>query len=173
MLKNYFSLALRNFWKQKIFSLINVSGLAIGISAALVIYLLVQYDFSFDKFHKGGDRIYRIVTSITMPDLSKGYYYKSTVPSPMGNVVRNETTGLDEVSLFSLWSDKTKISVPLSSHLVVFKKQKNIVYADEHYFSMFNYKWLAGSSKISLQQPETLIKEKIFCFQKFLRARVK
>ena len=157
MLKNYFSLALRNFWKQKIFSLINVSGLAIGISAALVIYLLVQYDFSFDKFHKGGDRIYRIVTSMELPGLSKGYYYKSTVPSPMGNVVRNETTGLDEVSLFSLWSDKTKVSVPLSSHLVVFKKQKNIVYADEHYFRMFNYKWLAGSPKISLQQPHQVV----------------
>ena len=157
MLKNYFTLALRNFWKQKIFSLINVSGLAIGISAALVIYLLVQYDFSFDKFHKGGDRIYRIVTSIALPDLSKGYYYKSTVPSPMGNVVRNETTGLDDVSLFSLWSDKTKVSVPLPSHIVVFKKQKNIVYADEHYFSMFNYKWLAGSPKISLQQPDQVV----------------
>ena len=157
MLKNYFTLALRNFWKQKIFSLINVSGLAIGISAALVIYLLVQYDFSFDKFHKGGDRIYRIVTSIALPDLSKGYYYKSTVPSPMGNVVRNETTGLDDVSLFSLWSDKTKVSVPLPSHIVVFKKQKNIVYADEHYFSMFNYRWLAGSPKISLQQPNQVV----------------
>jgi len=57
MLKNYFILAIRNFWKQKIFSLINVSGLAIGISAALVIYLLVQYDFSFDKFHKRGNSI--------------------------------------------------------------------------------------------------------------------
>src|SRR5258705_9733155 len=101
MLKNYFTLAIRNFWKQKIFSLINISGLAIGISAALIIYLLVQYDFSFDKFHKGSDRVYRIVSSTTLPDLSEGYYYRSDVPSPMGNAVRNETTGLDEVSLFT------------------------------------------------------------------------
>jgi putative ABC transport system permease protein len=157
MLKSYFTLAIRNFWKQKIFSLINVSGLAIGISAALVIYLLVQYDFSFDKFHKGGKSIYRVVSSTIMPDLSEGIYYRSDVPSPMGNAVRNETTGLDEVSLFTIWDDKTKVSVPLQSAIGVFKKQKNIVYADEHYFNLFNYKWLAGSPKISLQQPNQVV----------------
>ena len=157
MLRNYFTLAIRNFWKQKTFSLINVSGLAIGISAALVIYLLVQYDFSFDKFHKGGKSIYRVVSSTTLPGLSDGYYYRSDVPSPMGNAVRDETTGLDEVSLFTIWDDKTKVSVPLESVVAVFKKQKNIVYADEHYFNLFNYKWLAGSPKISLQQPNQVV----------------
>ena len=157
MLKSYFILAIRNFWKQKIFSLINVSGLAIGISAALVIYLLVQYDFSFDKFHKRGDSIYRIVSSTTIPGLAEGNYYRSDMPSPMGNAVRNETTGLDEVSLFTIWDDKTKVSVPLQSAIVVFKKQKNIVYADEHYFNLFNYKWLAGSPKMSLQQPNQVV----------------
>ena len=50
MLKNYFTIAFRNIWKQKIFSLINISGLAIGISAALVIYLVVSYDYGFDTF---------------------------------------------------------------------------------------------------------------------------
>ena len=47
MIKNYLTIALRNFWKNKIFSSINVIGLAIGISAALVIYLDVQFEFSF------------------------------------------------------------------------------------------------------------------------------
>ncbi len=157
MLKNYFTLAIRNFWKQKIFSLINISGLAIGISAALIIYLLVQYDFSFDKFHKGSDRVYRIVSSTTLPDLSEGYYYRSDVPSPMGNAVRNETTGLDEVSLFTTWNDAAKVSVPVQSVIAVFKKQKNIVYADGHYFNLFNYRWLAGSPETSLQQPNQVV----------------
>ena len=50
MLKNYFKTALRNFWRNKTFSTINVLGLSIGISAALVIFLIVYYEFSFDKF---------------------------------------------------------------------------------------------------------------------------
>ncbi len=64
MLKNYFIVAFRNFRHNKVFSLINILGLAIGISAALVIYLIVSYDFSFDTFHKDGDRIYRVVTDM-------------------------------------------------------------------------------------------------------------
>jgi putative ABC transport system permease protein len=65
MFKNYFKTAIRNLTKNKIFSLINISGLSIGISAALVIYLIVSYDFSFDKFEKDRERIYRITTLST------------------------------------------------------------------------------------------------------------
>ena len=65
MIQNYFKIAFRGFWKHKLFTLINVIGLSIGISAALVIYLIVQHDFTFDKFQKDGDRIYRVVTNFT------------------------------------------------------------------------------------------------------------
>src|SRR5437762_10319627 len=61
MLKNYFTTAFRNFWRNKTFSIINVFGLAIGISSALVIFLIVYYEFSFDKFEKDSNRIYRVV----------------------------------------------------------------------------------------------------------------
>ncbi|HEV8507487.1 MAG TPA: hypothetical protein VGQ53_18875, partial [Chitinophagaceae bacterium] len=65
MFKNYLKTAVRNLAKNKIFSLINVAGLSIGISSALVIYLIVSYDLSFDKFEKNRDRIYRIVSDFT------------------------------------------------------------------------------------------------------------
>ncbi len=61
MLKNYFTTAIRNFFRHKVFSSINVLGLAIGISSALVIFLIVYYEFSFDQFQKDKDRIYRVV----------------------------------------------------------------------------------------------------------------
>ena len=70
MLKNYLMVALRNLQRHKFFSLINIAGLAIGISASLVIYLIVQYEFNFDNFHKDGDRIYRVVSKIEFPDLT-------------------------------------------------------------------------------------------------------
>jgi len=70
MFRNYFTVALRNFQGNKIFSLINIAGVAIGISASLVIYLIVQHEFNFDKFHKDGDRIYRVVSKIEFPDLT-------------------------------------------------------------------------------------------------------
>src|SRR4026208_1259457 len=133
MIKSYFITAIRNLRKNKISSLINISGLAIGISSALVIYLLVRYDFSFDKFHKDGKSIYRVVSSTIMPGLAEDIYYRSDVPSPMGNALRDETTGLDKVSSFTMWGNSTKVSVPGQSAISVFKKQKDIIYADENY----------------------------------------
>src|SRR5258708_10817996 len=62
MFKNYFKTAFRSFRKNKIISLINILGLSIGISSALIIYLIVQYDLSFDKFEPDSERIYRIVS---------------------------------------------------------------------------------------------------------------
>jgi hypothetical protein len=65
MLKNYFTIAFRTLWKNKVFTAINIFGLAIGISASLVIFLLVNYHFSFDKFQKDNDRIYRVVSNFS------------------------------------------------------------------------------------------------------------
>ena len=65
MIKNYIKIAFRNFWRHKLFTLINVIGLSIGISAAIVIYLIVHFDLNFDKFEPGGHRVYRVVTNFT------------------------------------------------------------------------------------------------------------
>ncbi len=54
MFKNYLIVALRNFRRNKIFTIINILGLSIGLSAALVIFLIVKYDYSFDRFEKNG-----------------------------------------------------------------------------------------------------------------------
>ena len=103
MFKNYFNIAVRNLKRNKIFSLINIAGLAIGISASLVIYLIVQHEFSFDKFHKDGDRIYRVVSKIEFPDLT---IHNSGVPVPTVNATRNEITGIERSYSFyySLWT---------------------------------------------------------------------
>src|ERR1044072_8604963 len=68
MIKNYLLIALRNFWRNRIFSTINIAGLAIGISASLVIYLVVRHEFRYEKFQKDGDRIYRVVTNMHFPE---------------------------------------------------------------------------------------------------------
>jgi hypothetical protein len=121
MLKNYFTIAIRNFWKQKIFSLINVSGLAIGISAALVIYLLVQFEFSFEKFRKDNDRIYRVITDITFP--GESLFRNSGVPMPMPKAVRADLTGIETATHFvTAWETKVSVPVAGSQSPVEFKK---------------------------------------------------
>src|SRR5664279_4215266 len=62
LIRNFFKIAWRNISHNKIFSFIHIIGLSIGISASLVIFLVVSYHFSFEKGQKDGDRIYRVVT---------------------------------------------------------------------------------------------------------------
>src|SRR5260221_5379942 len=156
MFKNYFKTAWRNLLKNKIFSLINIIGLSIGISASLVIYLIVAYDFSFDTFHKEGNRIYRVVENFVLP-LSGQTHKSAAVPSPMGNAVHNEITGLEVVSPFRK-GEPAKVSVPEEGgKLVIFKDQKNIVFADENYFKLFEHTWVAGNPKTSLQRPYQVV----------------
>ena len=152
MIKNYFKTAFRNFRQNKIFSLINISGLAIGISTALVIYLIVQFEFSFEKFRKDGDRTYRVVSELTFPGDVK--FKNSGVPMPMPAAFRTDITGIEMATHFVTASNQ-KVSVPFagSQTPAVFKKQEGIIYADEFYFSMFEYDWVAGSRQTALKDP--------------------
>lgn len=156
MLKSYFSVAFRNFWKNKTFSLINIFGLSIGISAALVIYLIVQYDFGFDKFHRDENRIYRVVSDFTFAGEA---FHNSGVTTPMGNTLRKEATGLELVVPFRTADDDTKVTIPAKGihQPAVFKKQKHIVFADEAYFRLIPYTWLTGSPKTALQNPYQVV----------------
>ena len=154
MIKNYFKVAFRNFWRHKLFTLINVIGLSIGISAALVIYLLIHYDLTFDKFHRDGDRIYRVVTNFSFsgsPGNNPG------ICGPLPWAVKNEVTGLQQAApIFRL--SQPNVIVPNGSKASSrFKIQDNIIVADGDYFQLFEYKWLAGSVKSALAAPYQVV----------------
>jgi hypothetical protein len=93
MLRNYFLIALRNLRHNKLFSLINILGLAIGISASLVIFLIVRYDFSFDRFEPDGNRIYRVVSDYTFAG-NEGH--GRGTQAPLADIARKELTGPDQ-----------------------------------------------------------------------------
>lgn len=155
MFRNYLSIAFRNIRKNKAFTAINVFGLAIGISAALVISLIVQYDFSFDTFHKDGDRIYR---AVTISSFSGEVYKNSGMTSPMADALRKESTGLEIIApLRGEWQMKVSIPTTTSEKPVVFKKQEHITYADESYFKLIEYKWLAGNPAAALKDPYKVV----------------
>lgn len=151
MIKNYFKIAFRGFWKHKLFTLINIVGLSIGISAALVIYLIVHFDFTFDKFHKDGDRIYRVVTNFSF---SGSLGYNPGVCGPLLGAVKSQVTGLGgNAPIFRLLSQPNVLIRSDKTTQLSFKLQDDVILADEGYFTIFQYKWLAGSVKTSLSGP--------------------
>lgn len=156
MFRNYLTITLRNFRNNKAFSLINISGLAIGISASLVIYLIVQFEFSFEKFREDKSRIYRVVSDMTFPGESVSK--NPGVPMPLPAAARTDLTGIDLITHFiTAWSAKVTVPVPGSQSPAEFKKQKDILYADEYYFSLFKYEWLAGSEQTAMKDPYQVV----------------
>lgn len=155
MLKNYFLVAIRNFWRNKIFSLINILGLSIGISASLVIFLLVYYDFSFDKSLKDRDRIYRVVTD--GESLGNSYHWPNTCEAMVGAIER-DLTGIGLVVPFHT-ADGIKVTVPHSgiTSPLVLKKQEDVIYTDGRYFDLLHHTWLAGSPSTSLKEPYRVV----------------
>jgi putative ABC transport system permease protein len=155
MIRTYLKLALRNFWKNKLFTLINIIGLSIGISAALVIYLIVHFDFTFDQFHKDGDKIYRVVTEYTF--MGEVVAHSSGVISPLAATLKSEATGIKVIAPF-FTLDETNVFIPNKTDVPAkFKKEGKLVLADGRYFSLFSYKWLAGSAKSSLNEPYQVV----------------
>ncbi len=152
MFKNYFKTALRNFKKNKLTTFINVLGLSIGISAALIIFMMVEYDFSFDKYEPDNERIYRVVTD--------GQWKSQGGPSPLHEAVQHTFSGLETIAPLFEYNDwNTKVSIPQGNNKAdqVFKKQDKIVFTNGNYFSMFPHEWLAGNAKSSLQNPYSII----------------
>lgn len=154
MFKNYLVTAFRGFGRNKIFTAINVAGLAIGISASLIIFLIVLYEFSYDKFHKDRERIYRVVTNMHFPGQD---FKNSGVPGPLPAAMRSEIPGLESSTVFWL-ANEAKVSIPSANkENIVFKKQKDIAYVDDQYFNFIDYKWLAGSPGNALNSPNKVV----------------
>ncbi|PWT94899.1 MAG: hypothetical protein C5B52_19025 [Bacteroidetes bacterium] len=158
MFKNYFTTALRNFQRNKAFSIINVLGLSIGISASLVIFLIVYYEFSYDKYQPDNNRIYRVVLDAKFGDADG---HSAGVPAPLGKAIQTEVTGVAlTVPIFQFQGDATaKVSIekPGASSPNIIKSQPNIIFTSHEYFGLLPHKWLAGSPKSSLQNPFSVV----------------
>jgi len=152
MFKNYFKTAVRTFSKNKVTTFINVLGLSIGISAALIIFMVIQYDFSFDKYEPGKENIYRIVTD--------GDGWKNEgVPMPLYQNIHS-ISGIQSTSAILQFNDNNaKVSIPDGNNKTarIFKKQEGIVFTDDAYFSIFPHQWIAGNEKTALRNPYEVI----------------
>jgi len=150
MIKNYFKIAWRNLMKHKVFSLINVIGLTIGLSASFVIGLMIYYDTTFDTFHKDEDRIYRVVTDLTSPEAT---FSIPGVTLALEDEIA-ENSNFEIVSGFYIERPSKVENRALDSE---FKWPNFVVFADANYFEIFDYKFLAGSTSEVLANPNNVI----------------
>lgn len=153
MLGNDMRIAIRNLLKNKVFSIINMAGLAIGISASLVIFLIVNYEFSFEKNWKNASRIYRVVSVMHFPNQ---LFPNSGSPGPLGKAIKQELPELEQAALLSQFY-QPKVQVGTEPTAKTFRKQEAFVYAEEDFFKIFPHDWIAGNSKTSLSDPYKIV----------------
>ncbi|MET4081824.1 putative ABC transport system permease protein [Pedobacter sp. UYP30] len=151
MFKNYIKIAWRNIWKNRLFSLISIISLSIGVSATMIIGMMIYFESTFDTFHKDGDLIYRITTNYT----TKGQVdYNRGVALPLTKPVEDGMTGVETASTFFL-AEPNKVENKIAE--TTFKNPEFVIYADGNYFKLIHYQWLAGNPTSSLENPNEVV----------------
>lgn len=153
MFRNYFKTAFRNLLRNKSYAAINITGLAIGIAACLLIFLVVQFETSFDTFHRDRDKIYRVVSEYKSPD---GTNHSTGVPFPVGPALRIDFPQLKKVAnILGINNDQITI-LQEGKEPKKFLEERSIYFAEPEIFEMFHFPLLAGNYK-SLAEPNTAL----------------
>ena len=145
MIKHFITLSFRNIWRKRFYSSANILGLAIGISACVVIYLIVSFELSFNKGFTDYERIYRISSSFggTFTGINRG------VPTAAPTFVRENFKGIEHTSHFQTYS--AHVALP---GLKEIDQQEKMAIVGPDFFEVFqNYTWLVGSPQESLSKP--------------------
>ena len=150
MLKSYWILAWRTLVRNKLYTLVNVLGLALGICVCLVIYLVASYEFSFDTFHPDHDRIFCV-------DAGMHGGHLNCVPGPMPAAMRREMTGFQTVAAFQTYAASVTIPGDQNGEPKSFNDDGSLAVAEPQYFDIFHYRWLSGNAATSLIIPNSVV----------------
>ncbi|MBO3700411.1 ABC transporter permease [Roseivirga sp. E12] len=153
MLKNMFKIAWRNAKRQKQFTLLNVLGLSIGITACLLIGLYAQDEMSYDKFHEKGDRIYRINQSMIWGDWND--QFASTGPN-LAVALKTDLPEFEQVTRIHESGDQIVTYKPHNGRQRTFNEREFYI-AEENFFDIFSFNLLEGDPKTALKNPSSIV----------------
>jgi len=144
MIKNYLKVALRNLWKNKTYSIINILGLTAGTVCCLYILLYVKEQYSFDNHHKDADRIYRITADITTSDKTDRM---ATISPVMLPAIQKDFPEVEEAARVVYRADADDHLFRTGDKSIYITKG---IYADSSFFKVSKVKGLKTLSPFSL-----------------------
>ncbi len=162
MLKNYFKIAFRNLRKQKLYSLINILGLSLGISCCIIIYLFIQDEYSFDRFHANGENIYRleeIQYEKAQSEIEPTPFFDSRspegvsrhpyLPIPLGPTLKER---IPEIVNY-VRADESAFLVRRGDQAF----EEDVLLADSSFFEIFSFPLIRGSAETVLDDPGNIV----------------
>ena len=147
MFKNYIKLAFRSLWRHKVFSFLNITGLAIGMSAFFLIYQYVRFEYSYDNFHTKGDRIYRLVTDLLSTSQPQ---HRSNTSMPMAINLKADYPEIENIVRLN------STSMLLRRGDVKFQ-ENGTLFADSSLFSIFDFPLKQGDPATALKEPFSVV----------------
>jgi putative ABC transport system permease protein len=155
MIRNYFMIAWRGIKNNKLFSFINIFGLAVGLTCCLLITLYIYHEHSYDAHHKLKDRIYQLETLSTIEGKEDRY---STTPAPMAPVMQQEFPEVESYTrLMRLFQDDKTLFQYNSGKDVKSFYETNGYLADSTFFRMFSYRFKEGNPNTALDEPNSIV----------------
>jgi putative ABC transport system permease protein len=156
MLKNHFKTAFRSLSRKGNYTIINIAGLAVGIAVCMMIFIIIQFQTSFDNFHSKKDCIYRVLTEYHHVDAANIAYGKD-VPYPMPKGLKTAFPQIEQVApVWESHNDQLLIPDDNGTTIRTFKEDKGIFFTKPSFFKMFDYPLLAGSYE-SLKDPNNVL----------------
>jgi putative ABC transport system permease protein len=149
MIKNFFTIAIRNIFKHKVTSFINVTGLAVGLATSLLIILWVQDELSFERFNKDADNIYRVEED---QFYSGARYHVTVTPYPSGPVWKQQIPEIEEQTRVHPWLPRMLFR---QGDKIFF--ESSIVGADSTFLNLFTLPLLAGDKTSALSEPHSIL----------------
>ena len=143
MLKNYFKTAWRSVSRYKMYSSLNILGLALGIASCIVIFLVVKYELGYDGFNKKADRIYRVTLN--------AIDFNPSVSMAIAPAMRTSFPELEQVS--QVWHQSDGLVTIGTTRY----PEKNYAYADAQFPKIFDYEWLSGDANTALADPNSVV----------------
>ena len=148
MVKNFIKVALRNLQNNKLYSFINVAGLAVGIACCLLISIFIWHELSYDQHHKDGERIFRITNEVRFND---SHLKLATAPAPLMEATLKEFVEVEHAVRF-----RNRGSFIISKEDKKFKEE-DVIMADSSVFNVFSIPMISGNPSTALKEPNTLV----------------
>ena len=154
MFRNYLKTAWRNLVRQKGSTMINIAGLTLGISASLVLFLMVVHFSSFDNFHTKRDRIYRVVNQ---SEGNQGKEYQAGVPAVLPDAFRNDFPEAQEVAFMS-YRASSLVTIPQrAGESKKYQEERGIVYTEPSFFKIFDRAVIIGDPVKGIDEPNEAV----------------
>ncbi len=154
MFNNYLKIALRNIFKHKGYSLINIIGLAIGMACCLLILLYVNDELSYDRYHENADRIYRVIEEVRLEGVGEE---SSSMPFPTGDTLPLEYPDAIEASVRFFNFQLPTMSVQYGTSDEKLFNEPRFFFADSAVFDVFSFEMIEGDPKKALEEPNTIV----------------